>query len=180
MWTATAVHSVALFSKFREPCPALAAEWMRFLDTEGISSQALGNSARRHHVAVTGFCRARRPGCSWAQFHALVDYSRAPFAHLFDAERHTIGALPSAATTECRRLHRPTEEQLLELVSRSEPAVISGMLDDWPALELWDDAYLASKLGHLPVTISVSEGASSSQLITPQLRALTTRGRATC
>lgn len=150
-------RALALFSKFREPCPALTAAFGEFLTSQGLTPQALGNAAKRHHTAVATFCRLRWQGCSWGQYHALVDHSRAPFAHLFDAERFTIGAVPRD-TKECRRLHRPTEEELLDLVVRSEPAVLSGMLDGWPALQAWDAAYLTRKIGHIPVTLSVSEG----------------------
>ena len=142
-------HGMALFSKFRGLCPQLLVEWVQYLAAHGLvpldsaegHADALGNSARRHHVAVSGFCRKRRRGCSWAQYHALIDHSREPYAGVFDAERLPAGAIPRDATS-CRRLHAPTAEQLLELVHGSTPAVLTGLLDGWPALRRWDQAYL--------------------------------------
>ena len=36
--------------------------------------------------------------------------------------------------------------------------VLTGLLDDWPALRRWDYAYLRRHLGEKPVTVSVAEG----------------------
>ena len=43
-------------------------------------------------------------------------------------------------------------------MKRSQPAVLTGLLDDWPALRRWDYAYLRRHLGEKPVTVSVAEG----------------------
>ena len=99
----------------------------------------------------------------------------------------------------CARLHKPTAEDLLDLVRRSQrhhirlqaasptvagcvtygcnaitygcslnhlwlqvrrsqPAVLTGLLEGWPALHRWDYAYLRRHLGAKPVTVSVAEG----------------------
>ena len=86
----------------------------------------------------------------------MVDHSRAPFAHLYDSM--VISSAQPPRAHQCERLHRPTPEDLLDLVRRSQPAVLTGLLDDWPALERWTDAYLADSLGHADVALSVSEG----------------------
>ena len=60
--------------------------------------------------------------------------------------------------SSCARLHKPTAEDLLDLVKRSAPAVLTGLLDGWPAVERWDHDYLRRHLGDRSVTVSVSEG----------------------
>ena len=116
----------------------------------------LANNAIQHHFSVSHFCRNRPVGCSWAEHHALVDHSLEPFAHLFDQNRVKAEVPRQAAS--CARLHKPTAEELLDLVKRSQPAVLTGLLDDWPALHRWDYAYLRRHLGEKPVTVSVAEG----------------------
>ena len=116
----------------------------------------LANNAIQHHYSVSHFCRHRPVGCSWAEHHALVDHSLEPFGHLFDQNR--IKAEVPRRAASCARLHNPTTEDLLDLVKRSQPAVLSGLLDGWPALHRWDYAYLRRHLGEKPVTVSVAEG----------------------
>jgi hypothetical protein len=110
----------------------------------------LANNAIQHHYSVSHFCRHRPAGCSWAEHHALVDHSLEPFGHLFDQNR--IKAEVPRQAASCARLHKPSAEDLLDLVRRSQPAVLSGLLDGWPALQRWDYAYLRRHLGEKPVT----------------------------
>ena len=86
-----------------------------------------------------------------AHAHALVDASREPWAHLFDALSLPAHELPPRPTA-CARLHKPTPSELLDLVRRAQPAVLTGLLDDWPALARWTDAYLLRRLGDARVT----------------------------
>ena len=122
-------------------------------------TEKLKNTALLHHQAADTFCRQRAAGCTWAEHHALVDHSRAPYAHVYDSMSIAVteDQLP-ARPTRCERLHKPSADELRDLVHRSQPAVLTGLLDGWPALERWSDAYLARELGAADVAISVSEG----------------------
>lgn len=152
---------VAHFTKFREPDARLLAEYQAFVAIHQELAE-LSNSAVQHHVAVASFCARRAAGCRWAQYHALVDESRAPFAHLFDKQRFSLSRPPRRSARPCARLHNPSREQLLEQVRRSEPAVISGAMEGWPALSRWSDEYLVQRLGDRPVSVSVAEWAFDS------------------
>jgi len=151
-------HAIALFTKFREPDRALRSEWLHFVRRHSHEWPPLANNAIVHHHAVRQFCRSRRRGCSWAQYHALVDSSRAPHAHLFDQSRLPAGELKREAKV-CARLHKPTAAQLYEQVARSEPAVLTGLMEGWPALHRWTDDYLVQVVGDRPVGVSITEGA---------------------
>ena len=149
---------VALYSKFRKLPPTLEAEWAAFKAAHPTKLAHLANNAAMHHVAVAHFCKeVRRQGCRWAEYHALFDASREPYGSLYDQNRVPAGAVPRNATA-CARLHRPTAEELFAQVKRSEPAVLSGLMDGWPALERWTDEYLVARLGGVNVVTSVAEG----------------------
>ena len=51
-----------------------------------------------------------------------------------------------------RRLHAPSADELASLIHARQPAVISGLIDDWPALAKWSLDYLMRRSGHRPVT----------------------------
>ncbi|EOD34196.1 hypothetical protein EMIHUDRAFT_201843 [Emiliania huxleyi CCMP1516] len=150
--------AVPTFSKFREPPAALSEEWRSWSTANSVSAAELSNAAIRHALAVTRFCSARSLGCTWAEHHALLDMSRAPYAHLYD--QHTVPSEARPDATSCARLHRPNASQLLALVRDSQPAVLTGLLDGWPATRKWTDEYLAAALGERRVALSVTEGDS--------------------
>ena len=151
-------HALATFTHFRSLSLTLRAEWEAYLWRIG-GAESLKNAALLHHKTADAFCRQRAAGCTWAEHHALVDHSRAPYAGVFDSMSIPLpeGAL-QPRPTKCSRLHKPNAEALLDLVQRSQPAVLSGLLDGWPALERWTDAYLAQALGDADVALSVSDG----------------------
>ncbi|EOD21157.1 hypothetical protein EMIHUDRAFT_117345 [Emiliania huxleyi CCMP1516] len=144
--------AVPTFSKFREPPAALSEEWRSWSTANSVSPAELSNAAIRHALAVTRFCSARSLGCTWAEHHALLDMSRAPYAHLYD--QHTVPSEARPDATSCARLHRPNASQLLALVRDSQPAVLTGLLDGWPATRKWTDEYLAAALGERRVALS--------------------------
>ena len=55
------------------------------------------------------------------------------------------------------RIHKPTWEEFEEnYVKKCKPAIITGMLDDWEALNRWQDMdYLRKKVGHHKVPVMV-------------------------
>ena len=146
--------SVALYNRFRTLPTTLVDEWTEFLHASGIDE--MKNTALHHHQAVHAFCSTRSEGCTWAEYHALVDHSREKWAHLFDALR-----MPAETLTrpdECVRMHRPTAEELLDLVRRQQPAVLTGLLDNWPALQSWADVReLRVRYGRTRVAVSLSD-----------------------
>ena len=89
--------AVALYSRFRSVPPALAREFATFVAMQGGAAQ-LANAAVKHHVVVSAFCKQRVAGCTWAEHHALVDLSREPWAHLFDALQIAARDLPPRPT----------------------------------------------------------------------------------
>ena len=155
LFIALFTHAIALYNRFRSLPESLAREFAAFIALNG-GAESLGNSAetpQRRRV----FCRQRASGCTWAEHHALVDISREPWAHLFDA----INSVPSCQRDPQRACASiaPTAEQLQDLVVRAQPAVLTGLLDGWPALDRWsNDSYLIEHLGRARVTVSVSEG----------------------
>ena len=55
-------------------------------------------------------------------------------------------------------MHRPTAEDLLDLVRRQQPAVLTGLLDSWPALQSWADAReMRVRYGRARVAVSLSD-----------------------
>ena len=153
---------IALYNRFRSLPIGLVEEWAAFVKENVGSEDQLGNSALSHHAAVEAFCRRRRDGCTWAEYHAIVDHSREPWAHLFD--RLAVEADVPARPTQCVRLHRPSAAELLGLVRRSQPAVLTGIIDEWPATTRWaEDGYLERSFGQLPVTVSVSDNGRFDQ-----------------
>jgi hypothetical protein len=55
------------------------------------------------------------------------------------------------------RVERPTLEIFQQkYFTRSRPVIISGMMDDWKALSLWNAAYFKSVLGHLTTSVAAS------------------------
>lgn len=52
------------------------------------------------------------------------------------------------------RLHRPEPAVFQrEFVARARPAVLTGVMDDWPAMERWCLAYFADRFGDEPLRI---------------------------
>lgn len=53
------------------------------------------------------------------------------------------------------RVHKPTWEEFdKNYVKKCKPAIITGMLDDWKALERWNDMdYIRKKVGHRKVPV---------------------------
>ena len=125
LFIALFTHAIALYNRFRSLPESLAREFAAFIALNG-GAESLGNSALKHHNAANVFCRQRASGCTWAEHHALVDISREPWAHLFDAIQ-LRAELPARPTT-CLRLHRPTAEQLQDLVVRAQPAVVMAFV----------------------------------------------------
>ncbi|GAX83102.1 hypothetical protein CEUSTIGMA_g10528.t1 [Chlamydomonas eustigma] len=61
--------------------------------------------------------------------------------------------------SKIRRLHVSELDALTfsrDFVSRNKPCIITGALDAWPALHLWDESYLCSRAGDKKVTMDVT------------------------
>ncbi|OBI76397.1 cupin-like domain-containing protein [Mycobacterium sp. E740] len=58
-------------------------------------------------------------------------------------------------TFEVPRLERPSRDELEErFIIPQRPVVISGAMEDWPALEQWTNEYLKEKIGGRPLSPS--------------------------
>lgn len=58
------------------------------------------------------------------------------------------------AATQVERRHRlSSEEFFTEYYSRNRPVIITGMMDDWPAMQKWSSSYLESRVGDAVVEI---------------------------
>ena len=53
------------------------------------------------------------------------------------------------------RVHRPTPEEIQRLVVNRRPALLTGLLDDWPAIKRWTPAFLQASHGDSRVTALV-------------------------
>eukprot|EP00965_Chrysotila_dentata_P198940 6179096-Pleurochrysis_carterae.AAC.1 len=71
------------------------------------------------------------------------------------------GAQAKVDSNQTWRLRHPCLRliPLWAQVQRSEPAVLTGLMEDWPALSMWTDDYLARVVGRRTVAVSVSEGS---------------------
>ncbi|MBV8468020.1 MAG: cupin-like domain-containing protein [Burkholderiales bacterium] len=59
---------------------------------------------------------------------------------------------PDAKTVE--RRHRISRDEFLrEFYSQSKPVIITGMMDDWPAMEKWSLDYFAAQVGEREVEV---------------------------
>ena len=129
---------------------------------EGFESMKL----KRPASIVRKWCihreRTSQTKCSWheagvllstLQFLAKLSYdipedSRAKQIH---DDTNTLHKSMPKQERECRRIGVPTPEQFLALVSKSEPVIIEGALQNWSALHKWDMEYLNQKVGHTEV-----------------------------
>ena len=67
-------------------------------------------------------------------------------------------ATPLPRAKRCEQVHQPSAKELLDLVRRSQPAVLTGLLDGWPALQRWAHThYLTQHFGEAVVTASVTD-----------------------
>lgn len=56
------------------------------------------------------------------------------------------------------RVHKPSKAQFLqEIWGPQKPAVLTGMMDEWPALSRWTDGYLNQVAGDVEVDVSASK-----------------------
>ena len=54
-------------------------------------------------------------------------------------------------------IHSTTPLQFYrEHVAQSRPAILTGALGGWPAVERWTNAYLRERIGHLLVSVNVT------------------------
>jgi jumonji domain-containing protein 7 len=59
--------------------------------------------------------------------------------------------------TSCPRVEKPTPAQFLrDFVLPNKPCVITGLMDDWPAMQKWSEDYMCACLGDTKVSINVT------------------------
>jgi hypothetical protein len=72
---------------------------------------------------------------------------------LHDPHADAHGSAPS----QCLRLHQPSREVFMrELVGRNRPAVITGVVSQWPALTKWSNEFLARIMNDRPVHVKLT------------------------
>jgi hypothetical protein len=72
-------------------------------------------------------------------------------------------------SAEVPRRHRLSREEFLrEYYSTNRPVVITGMMDDWPALGKWNLDYFAEELGDRDVEVQMGRTASANYEIEQQ------------
>ena len=60
---------------------------------------------------------------------------------------------------QVERRHKLSRNELFEeYYTQNKPVVITGMLDNWPAMTKWTPQYLKSKFGHLEVEVQAKRG----------------------
>ena len=63
-----------------------------------------------------------------------------------------------------RIVHAPTPREFAAIADRSEPVVLTGVTDAWPALERWRDAdYLRARAGDAVVPVEVYPGGDTGR-----------------
>jgi len=59
--------------------------------------------------------------------------------------------------SSCPRVRAPSPlEFARDFVHQNRPCIITGAMDDWPAMSKWTDDYLLSKLAGIEVSINVT------------------------
>lgn len=71
---------------------------------------------------------------------------------------------------EVPRVHKPSKQEFLDqFYSENKPVIIEGALDDWPALELWQDGqYLKDKNGDAIVEVQAKRTSDENYEINSQ------------
>lgn len=58
------------------------------------------------------------------------------------------------------RIHNPSKQEFIEEFFKTQkPCIISGSIDNWSALELWNIEYLRTKIGHKLVRCRISDNS---------------------
>ena len=129
------------------------------------------NNSSTPETLTKQFCAGRRGGCSWPE--ALVALALAfegtpqPRRELADNERATqrmAGSRPTQPLETCSRVPAAsldTATFLEQYVAASRPVVLTGLLDDWAAVQplssrRWDLDYLWRKAGNSTVKAYIS------------------------
>lgn len=80
---------------------------------------------------------------------------------LLDA--HTTLRQLAPQIREIPRLHRPNPQDFLErFYSKGFPVVLSGVMDDWPALRKWNSEYLRDNYGDLTVEVMMKRNSDAN------------------
>ena len=66
---------------------------------------------------------------------------------------------PEAGAVE-RRDKLPRDEFLREYYSLNRPVIITGMMDDWPALRTWNLEYFAERFGDREVEVQMGRDST--------------------
>jgi [protein]-arginine 3-hydroxylase / protease len=73
-----------------------------------------------------------------------------------------LGPKELLGSPDIARLDRPSRAVFeRDFLAKHRPCVVRGLMDDWPAMKLWDDAYLRRVVGSVTVPVSVTEGERS-------------------
>ena len=80
------------------------------------------------------------------------------FAWFLDNERR-LGRMASSYG-EVERVHKPSRAEFLDnYYSQNKPCVITGAMDDWPALTKWDGDYLKKRCGDKIVEVQANRNS---------------------
>jgi hypothetical protein len=75
--------------------------------------------------------------------------------------------MTTSQLTTIARVHRPSQAQFeAEYVIPGKPAVLTGVMDDWPAMSSWTKPYFAARAGARHVTVQSAPAGDFS--ITPE------------
>jgi hypothetical protein len=71
-------------------------------------------------------------------------------------QTHVPSAFPQARPIE--RIHRPDRATFVrDYLQADRPVIITGLMDDWPAMARWTDDYLVNRLGDRPIAFWASD-----------------------
>lgn len=138
-----------------------------------------------HHTIVRSFCfsqaldKNRRSAgdlaqdkslginlgaCTHDEYLAALNVLRRPFNKHFDPGRRGLDPEKlirpwldkRGLRSECARIDNPSMAEFMAYVVRSEPVIITGVANEWPAINKWTWKYLLEKIGDQQVIASVS------------------------
>jgi hypothetical protein len=148
---------------------------------EGVGSQDIGDEWRRWiaehlmlEVAPDDLYQAM-VACGIAPETATFEINRALQSPYFQGSEHVRNRLKKrewllATYRKLNRMHprstaverrsRPTREEfLVDYYSANRPVIITGMMDDWPALERWSLDDFADRLGDRMIEVQMGRNA---------------------
>ena len=147
----------------------IEAAFKEFMSKEPVRD---ANAILHHHEVIARFCdeygslsgsgKEEMGGCTFEEYYACLENIRKPFINFFDPGRMQVKPetvmehwySKENPPRSCRRISKPTMEEFMGFVVRSEPVIITDWASEWKGLEQWSWDLLLSEIPDEPVAVS--------------------------